>query len=127
MSGVEVHIELEGPFFTHDPGLTLRGNIRKMMAGIAAEGEAAVKAVYPVGPTGRGRAGVVGRVASLTGKPWMASAVISETHVYPWPHGSQKQYRGGKTERKYHMWRNTYRALQSSRTVLRADLGVGVS
>lgn len=121
----QTHVELSGPFFQRDPAETLRGNIRKMMAGIAEEGEKAVKANYPV-RTGAGRRGVVGRVASVTGKPWMASAVVSQTHVYRWPNGGAKQYRGGKSEARHHMFRSAYRDLNRSRAVLRANLTEGL-
>lgn len=123
---VQTHVELTGPFFEHQPGLTLRGNIRKMMAAVAQEGQRAVQSLYPVGPTGAGRAGVVGRVASLSGKPWMASAVISQSHVYPWPGGGQAQYRGGKSEARHHMFRTVYRDLRSSKAVLAANLTQGI-
>lgn len=122
---VKTHVDLSGPFFRRDPALTMRGNVRRMMAAVAAEGEKAVKANYPV-LTGAGRRGVVGRVASLSGKPWLATAVISQTHVYRWPSGGPKQYRGGKTEARHHMWRNAYRDLNRSRAVLRANLTEGL-
>ena len=71
-------ISLKGPFFQADPARTFRQNVRVMMRAVAAEGEADVKAQlragesqrYPLG-MGMGRVShhVVGRVASLTGKP----------------------------------------------------------
>lgn len=118
-------IDLSGPFFQKDPTLTLRGNIRKMMAGVAQEGEAAVQATYPVF-TGQGQRGVEGRTNSLSGKAWMATAVISQTHVYPWKNGGAKQYRGGKSEARHHMFRSAYRQLNRSRAVLRANLTEGI-
>lgn len=122
---MKTHVVLSGPFFRKDPELTMRGNIRKMMAGIAAEGERVVKANYPVA-TGFGQGGVVGRVKSLSGKPWMATAVVSQTRAYRWPSGGPKRYRGGKSEARHHMFRSAYRDLQRSRAVLRANLTEGL-
>ena len=119
-------IDVSGPFFQRNPELTMEGNIRRMMAGIALEGEKAVKSAYPTGPTGAGRRGVKGRVKSLSGKPWMATAVISQTHVYKWPGAGPKEYRGGKTEARYHMWRAAYRSLARSRAVIVANLTAGL-
>lgn len=125
MSAVKTHVDLSGPFFQRDPGKTLQQNIRKMLAGVALEGQTAVRANYPV-ETGRGRAGVVGRVQSLSGKPWMATAVVSQTFAYPWPNGGPKQYRGGKTEARYHMFRSATSDLRHSRAVLGANLTAGI-
>jgi hypothetical protein len=120
-----VTIDLSGPLFERDPKQLIRANIRRMLQGLAEQGEKAVQSLYPV-HTGAGRAGVKGRVASLTGKPWFLSAVVSQTHVYPWPNGGQKKYRGGKTEAKHHMFRRTKTALGRSRAVLGANLTKGL-
>lgn len=118
-------IDVSGPFFTRDPAKTMQANIHRMLEGIAAEGERAIQSVYPL-HTGAGRAGVVGRAQSLSGKQWLETAVISQTHVYPWPGGGPKEYRGGKTEAKRHMFRNTASALRRSRAVLTANLTAGI-
>lgn len=122
----KLEVDLSGPFFRGDPSKKYLENLQRMLEGIAEEGERTIKSVYPVGPTGDGKAGVVGRVKSLTGKRWLASAVVSQTHVYPWPNGGQKQYRGGKTEARHHMFRDTARSLRSSRAVLNANLTAGI-
>lgn len=122
MVAPQVTVELTGPFFTRDPSLTFRENIRQMLEGLAEAGQEAVQSVYPVGPTGDGRAGVRGRVESLSGKKWWANAVISQTHVYPWPNGGERQYRGGKTEAQHHMFRNVARSIR----VQRANLTEGL-
>jgi hypothetical protein len=119
-------IVLSGPFFERDPRKTFRQNIRDFMDKVAATGEADVKAHYPVGPTGDGRAGVVGRTSSLAGKRWAVTAVISETHVYPWKNGGPKQYRGGKTEARVHMFRNARSDLLRLRSQMQADLMKGI-
>ena len=78
---LKVDIDLTGPFFQRDPGKTVKGNIRKMMEGLAEEGEKAVREqigshTYPRG-TGWTEAHAEGRVSSLRGKPWFLTAVIS--------------------------------------------------
>lgn len=119
-------VDLSGPFFRRRPGDTLYRNIGRMLEGLAEEGERLVQSQYPI-YTGAGRAGVRGRVHSLSGKRWAVSAVVSQTHVYPWPGGGQKQYRGGKTEARHHMFRDTARALRRSRAVLSANLTEGMN
>lgn len=125
MSAPIVHVDLSGPFFKKDPERTIWQNVRKMMAGVAEEGQRAVRSNYPV-LTGYGQQGVVGRVTSLTGKPWFATAVVSQTRAYPWRGGDSKQYRGGKSEARHHMFRAAYRDLQHSRAALQADLTAGL-
>ena len=121
----KVEIGLSGPFFERDPGKTVRGNIRQMLEGLAEEGEQAAKSLWPRGSTGRGRAGTRGRAESLAGKPWFLHAVVSATHIYPWPHGGPKQYRGGKVEAKVGMFRRTATAIRGSRQTL-SDLTLGL-
>ena len=125
MVAPKVTVNLSGPFFQRDPGKTLYANIGRMLEGLAEEGERLVKSRYPVF-TGAGQRGVVGRTRSLTGKRWAVSAVVSQTHVYPWTNGGSKQYRGGKTEARVHMFRDTARALRQSRAVLTANLTAGL-
>lgn len=125
MAAPKLTVDLSGPFFQRDPGKTLYANIGRMLEGLAEEGERLVQSRYPVF-SGDGKAGVRGRVRSLTGKKWAVTAVISQTHVYPWPSGGAKQYRGGKTEARHHMFRDTARALRRSRAVLSANLTKGL-
>ena len=120
----KVTIDLSGPFFERDPGRTVRGNIREMLEGLAEEGERIVTSLWPV-LTGAGRAGTRGRAESLAGKPWFLHAVVSATHIYPWPGGGPKQYRGGRVEAKVGMFRRTATAIRSSRAML-SDLTLGL-
>lgn len=117
----QVKVDLSGPFFQGDPSKRFLQNVHEMMVAVGDEGERAVQSVYPV-YSGAGREGVHGRAASVSGKPWMATAVISETHVYPWPSGGSMQYRGGKAEAKVGMFKKTAAQLRSSRAVLAANL-----
>lgn len=140
MTEIRTATAFSGPFFERDPKETVRQNIRDMLVALAAEGQSQVQAVFPV-KTGAGRAGVVGRVQSMTGKPWYLNAVVSEQHVYPWGthrgatirsgrrrvanHGAA-EYRGGKLERKLGMFARVNRQLQQSRAVIAADLSKGL-
>lgn len=119
-------IVLTGPFFKTQPSLTFRKNVRVMLESMEEEGTSDVQVQYPV-LTGAGQAGVVGRVHSLAGRPWALTFVISEQHVYPWPHGGMKQYRGGKTEARRHMYRTTASRLRKSRAVNNAELAKGLN
>ena len=124
-------IDLSGPFFEADPSKRLFANIRIMLEAIAKEGEADVRAQFPVGGIGDphpglGQSGVIGRVVSLSGKPWRVTAVISEQHVYPWANGGQKQYRGGRLEARRHMFRTTKGRISHSRAVNMAELTKGL-
>lgn len=124
-SAVQTKVTATGPFFRGDPSKTYLGNVRRMLEEIAEEGEGLVKAQYPV-LTWAGQSGVVGRVKSLSGRKWYQTAVISEQHVYPWPGGGAKQYRGGKTEARQHMFADATRSLRSSRAVRAANLAKGI-
>lgn len=141
MLDAKLTVHLDGPFFTRNPAKTVRGNIRDMLEALAREGEADVRDHSPTGPTGAFRAGIQGRVESVTGKRWYLHAVISQTHVYPWgqhvgttirsgrkqvANRGEAQYRGGKLERKLHMFRNTASRLRSMRSVIGADLARGL-
>jgi hypothetical protein len=114
-----------GPLFTHDPSKTFRANARVMLKAMADEGQALARDTWPT-LTGEGRAGTIGRVQSLSGRPWALYMVVSAQHVYAWPHGGAKQYRGGKVEAKRHMFRRAATSLRSSRALNRAELAKGM-
>lgn len=127
-------IELAGPFFEKDPAKTIRANIRDLLEQLARRMEQDVRDHSPTGPTGNFREGITGRVASLSGRPWFLSAVVSQQHVYPWgergtqggPANARAQYRGGKLEAKYHMFRRTASRARGMREVLSAELVKGL-
>lgn len=96
-------LTMSGPFFTRDPRKTWAKNVDDLMADIAKQGQADVRSQWPV-LTGAGRAGTRGFVQQKGGQP---VAVVAALHVYPWPGNSSGQYRGGKVERKRHMFRRT--------------------
>lgn len=133
-SSAKVQIDMSGPFFQARIDQTLRENMRRALEGLAEEGEAAVQSIFPA-KTGRGRAGVRGRVKSLSGKQWYLTAVVSATYVYPWANKgargfsgrSEAEYRGGKLEARVHMFRKTASAMRRSAKILRANLVEGLN
>jgi hypothetical protein len=126
-------VNVSGPFFEPRADLTLRQNIRRMLQAAADEGEGAVKARSPR-RSGAFADGIEGRVKSLTGRPWALTAVLSATHVYPWHNKGargysgrmQAEYRGGKLEARYRMFRAVTSQLRSSRAVMSANLTKGL-
>jgi hypothetical protein len=155
VSGVSLSVELTGPFFQRDPGLTLRGNIERMMQGIAEEGERSARDAFrstegaraPIS-YGQGRVAdhVIGRVVSRTGKKWRASAVVSVNTLHGFSPrdavaimaaGAGRHVerigpgRGGHgiasgAEQQTHIMRSLAKTLRSSRAVLIADLSKGI-
>jgi hypothetical protein len=126
----QASVTFSGPFFETDIGKTFRQNVRMMLEGMAREGEGAIKSALPH-KSGDTAAGVVGRVHSLTGKPWALTAVISQSRVFPWVnHRSgrgQAEYRGGRLEARQHQFRRVTTALRRARAVAVADLTRGMN
>ena len=126
-----VTLDLTGPFFERDPGKTVRGNIRKMMQGLADEGEKAVREqieshTYPRG-TGWTRDHAVGRVESLSGKSWFLTAVISANTNQMSPEDAiRTKAAAASVERRYHPFRRGASALRRSKAVLNANLTKGL-
>ena len=126
-------VSMSGPFFAPDANLRLGQNIRRMLQGVAEEGERVVSERAPR-LSGALSDGIEGRVSSVNGKPWLLTAVISATHVYPWKNKgargfvgrAQAEYRGGKAEARYRMFRSTTYQLRRARAVLTADLTRGL-
>ena len=121
-------IDLSGPFFQYDPRKRLSENIQTMLEAVAEEGEQDVRAQVAAAGYAGGNfyEGVTGRVRSIGGKHWLRTAVVSQTHVYPWPNGGQKQYRGGKLEARRGVFRKTKSRLNRSRAVNAAELTKGM-
>ncbi len=118
-------IRFTGPFFTVDPAKTVRRNIRGMIAALVKEGEKDVEDHYPT-LTGRGKAGIRGVVSRDIDGPRGLRGTIFQSHVYAWAGRSQGNYRGGKTEAKYHMFRRTASRIRGMRAVVGADLTKGL-
>jgi hypothetical protein len=131
MTTVTTKISLEGPIFTHDPKKTIRTNIHAMLEEVAESGAHNVQAQLTPGhgwdATGRDavhlRDYVIGRVESLSGRPWALHAVVSAVTL-------QRQLRAhsyiGRVERRYRMFARAYRAISSSRPRLADELAKGL-
>ena len=122
-------IRRTGPFFEKDPALTFRQNADRLMAAIAAEGEADVRAQTAQAsktPSTEFLPGVVGRDHRLDGAPFKhPGAVVSQTHVYPWKSAGSRQYRGGKFGKP--IFRRTGGRIRSVRKVNQAELLRGIN
>lgn len=128
MARTRTTIDLSGPFFAYDPVKRYSENVITMLEAFAREGEEDLRAqASPYSDSGAFVGGIEGRVRSLAGKQWRATAVISQTHVYPWKGGGVKQYRGGKHEARHGFFRKTKSRLNRSRAVNKAELTKGMN
>jgi hypothetical protein len=126
-------VQLTGPLFAPTADATLRQNIRGMLAAVAEEGADTVMQRSPV-VTGDFVGGIVGRIKSEKGTPWFLTAVVSATHIYPWANKGQRgytgrseaQYRGGKVEGRYRMFKGVTYQLRASRAVMAANITKGL-
>jgi hypothetical protein len=116
-------VTLSGPFFEPRADLTLRQNIRRMMAAVADEGTAAVKDRSPR-LTGALVGGIEPKTSGRT--RWALTSAIVATHIYPWPGKPQGRYLGGKAEARYRMFRAVTYQLRASRAVMAANLTKGL-
>jgi hypothetical protein len=136
-------VQLTGPLFEPDADLTLRQNIRRMIQATAEEGESVVKQRAPR-QMGDLADNVVGRTRGR--RAWFLTGVISATHVYPWATWpaqpgdgrrggrgergftgrAEAEYRGGKAEERYRMFRAATYQLRAARAVMAANLTKGL-
>jgi hypothetical protein len=124
-------IDLSGPFFQPSADKRLRENIRGMMAAVAEEGASAVRARSP-----RRTGALVGGIkAETSGRTkWALTSAIVATHIYPWHNKgargyqgrAEAEYRGGKAEARYRMFRAVTFQLRSARSVMAANLTRGL-
>ena len=132
---VKVQVDLSGPFFQRDPAATFGENVRRMLDGIAQEGERAIQAALGAG-TGRAPISligdrvaqhVVGRTRSLSGKRWAMTAVVSVNNSGWSPRQGVALMAAASTlERRFHPFRKTASQLRSARAVLAANLTRGI-
>jgi len=132
-------IDLTGPFFTHDPAKTFRQNVRVLMRAVAAEGESDVKAQLKAGEGSRRPIShrvspsrvsghVVGRVTSLTGKPWAVSAAVSVNNSgFTKAEGTALMAAASSLEGRVHAFRKTKNRVARSRKVNEAELLKGLT
>lgn len=115
-------VKFSGPFFQGDPGKKFADNVKGFMAEVAKAGEADVKARMASTPrlTARRPAGdrrtesyVVGRVRSLSGKPWRAYAVVSpSTQVLGRAEAISVRAAASVLEGRSHPFRNAKNAIR---------------
>jgi hypothetical protein len=130
-----VTVELSGPFFQHDPGETLRENITRMMEALAQEGERAARDAFratqadrqPISLLGdRISDHVEGRVVSVRGKRWRASAVVSvHNDGFSALLGKSLMAAASEAERETHIFRSLARNIRNARATY-ADLAKGI-
>lgn len=130
---VATRFDFGGPFFTRDPKLTIRSNIRSMMDALAAEaekdvqGQIAGKAGSMPHYTGWTRNHVVGRTSSLGGKRWAVSAVVSANTSGM---GARDAIRtlaaAASIERRWRPFARTASAMRRSRAAINANLTRGI-
>ena len=132
-------IDLSGPFFRADPSRTFRQNVRVMMRAVADEGESDVKAQLRAGegsrrPISHGvspsrvSGHVVGRVASLSGKPWAVSAAVSVNNSgFSKAQGTALMAAASRLEGTVHAFRKTKNRIGRSRKVNEAELLKGLT
>lgn len=132
----KTHVELSGPFFRKDPEQTMWQNIHRWMAGIAEEGERVVRMNLRRGAANRAPIRLlgdrvadhaIGRVHSLRGKKWWATAVISVNNSGLSPReGRSLMAAASKVEGRTHAFRSAYRDIARSRKTLQANLTEGL-
>lgn len=126
-------IDMGGPFFTYQPGKTFRQNVRVLMADIAREGEADVKAQLAQGQATRKpmrlvdpdrvSGHVVGRVKNLRGKPWALNAVVSVNNSgLTKAQGQQLMAAAASIEARFHIFRRTSSRLRKANKTNAAEL-----
>lgn len=119
-----------GPFFEKDPAKTFRQNADVLMEAIASEGERDVQAQTSAfkAPSGAFREGVKGRTHRLDGAPFKhPGVVVSQTRVYAWKSAGSRQYRGGKAEAIYHLFRRTRSRIRAVNKLNAAELLKGLN
>lgn len=128
-------IDLSGPFFTHDPRKTFRKNVRELMAHVAEEMEADVKAQLQQGEGSRKplrdirpervSGHVRGRTVSLRGKPWAVTAVVSVNNSgFSRAQGKRLMAAAASLERRGHAFRRT--ASRIRKAIKSVDLTKGL-
>lgn len=131
-------ISLEGPFFRGNPVRTWRRNIADLMKAVAREGEADVRQQMRQGQAGRApvRGGVEpprvadhvrGRAASLSGKRWEVTAIVSVNNRGQSPAGGiALMAAGAEVEDQTGAMKRTRNRMRRALAISRADLLKGL-
>lgn len=137
-SKIVTTIKKDGPFFRHDVGKTIDGNIQSLMEALAHEGETDVAAQLRAGerqryPLSEGlhpsrvSGHVVGRVHSMTGGSWHRTAVISINNSgFSADQGKALMAASSWVESQVHAFRKTTGRLKATRVVNQAELAKGL-
>ena len=128
-------ISFTGPFFEHDPALTLRQNIRVMVAAMAEEGAADLQAQIraKAGPMPRSTGWTADHVyghtkSSKTGKPWALWAAVSQdTQGMDAKTAIRTQAAASSIARRWQPARKTRNRLMRSRHINKAELLKGIA
>lgn len=134
---VKTSVELSGPFFQRDPAQTFSENIKRALEGFASEGQKVIASLLMSGAGGRepiyrlspDRVAdhVVGRVQSLTGREWRATAVVSVNNSgLSADEGISLMAAASSLERRLGAFRKATRASRLTATVVRANLTKGI-
>lgn len=131
---IEVTTRTEGPFFTKDPGKTLRGNVRTLMDKLAeameadVRGEVAAHASSMPGYSGWSWAHTIGRTESYAGKRWGTWAVVSaNTRGMTAADAIRTKAAAVTIERRWHPFRKAKSNVYRLRPLLTADLTEGLN
>lgn len=129
-------IRYDGPFFRKDPARTFRQNIRTMLDATAQEGATDVRAQLAAGNASRApiryigdhvSAHVVGRVHSLSGKPWAVTAVVSVNNSgYSKRAGIALMAAASEVEGRTGAFRRTQTRVRRAKAVNAAELLKGI-
>jgi hypothetical protein len=130
---VSSKITLEGPFFTKDPGKTLRANVRDLMEALAEWGEAEVRNAITANAgsmpyyDGWSWAHTRGRVESVEGKQWGTWARVSAyTGDLDATDARKTKAAAATIERRWRPYRRVKSAVYRARPLLTADLTKGL-
>ena len=131
---ISSHIDFSGPFFTHDPSETFLANVEKMMAAVAAEGEADVVQQLragegkrqPLSIGGRVADNIHGRVRGRTG--WHRWAAISPYEpAHSKAEATAIYAAASKVETQTHAFRHTSTAIRKAKAVNVEELLKGIA
>ena len=130
---VSVSVDLSGPFFTKDPGKTLRGNVRDLMDAMAEWMEGQVRddisahASDMPAYSGWSWAHTVGRTHSLSGNRWGTWARVSaNTGGMSAKDAIRTKAAAATIERRWRPYRDAKSAVYRARPLITANLTKGL-
>jgi hypothetical protein len=131
--GLNLSAKFEGPFFTKNPQLTFRQNVRVMMSELASEAQADVQTEIASHEgampnwTGWSRDNVKGRVENLSGKHWALTMVVSENSAGMSARDAiRTKAAGSSIEGRFHAFRHVASRIRGMKALMAADLTKGL-